>query len=227
VIAASSALTLIISQVDKLVLARVFTLKQFGIYAIGANLAAAVSSIALRYVQRIVYPALAATWRAEPEAMKQRYYELRGLLFYTYLFGGGVLIGSAPLVVRILYDPRYAFAGIYLRLLAITATLVIVTTSANEALVAMGRTSTTLITNVIRIFWLVPVGIGAFLVAGPIGLIVALSLIELPAYAYTSWVLNKHELFSPAKEMRSWSLIMAGVGVGFAADALGKLILPL
>jgi O-antigen/teichoic acid export membrane protein len=216
--------TLVVYQLDKLVLARVFTLQQFGIYAIAANLAVAPASIADRYSSRIFYPAIAATWRTAPQTMKQQYYALRGLLFYAYLLGGGLLIGAAPLVIRILYDPRYIEAGFYLRLLAISTTLVLLTTTANAALVAMGRVSTTLITNLTRLAWLLPAGLAAFFIFGPIGLIVAFSLIDVPALLYMSVVQFTAGLFDFRLELRSWLAIGGGIAAGLACDGLGVLI---
>lgn len=226
VIAASSALTLAISQVDKLVLGRALTLEQFGIYSIAANLASASWSIASRYVSRIFYPALAATWRNEPENIKRVYYDLRGLLFFAYLFGGGLLIGSAPLIIEILYDPRYLQAGLYLRLLAISTTVIMLTNSGSAALVAIGKPGPTVTANLIRLAWLLPVGLGAYFVFGPIGLIVALGVLELPPYLYLSYEQIRSRLFDFRQEVRPWLAIGAGVGAGLAFGGLAKLILP-
>lgn len=215
IIAVSSMLTLVISQVDKLVLARVFSLQQFGIYAIAANLAGAPIVIATQYSSRILYPAVAATWRTNPEIIKRVYYQLRGLVFYAYLFGGGLLIGTAPLIVRILYDPRYAEAGFYLRLLAISTALVIITHNANEALVAIGRVSTTLTTNIFRMLWLMPVGLSAYFAFGPLGLIAVIALIEVPAYLYLVSVQCSIKLFDFRLELLTWLTIIAGAALGF------------
>ena len=60
VIAVSSALTLVIGQVDKLVSRALLPLDQFGIYVIAASLAAAPNAFAANYAAAIVYPAAAA-----------------------------------------------------------------------------------------------------------------------------------------------------------------------
>ena len=81
IVATSSMITLAIAQVDKLVLGRVMSLQQFGIYAIAVNLAATPTAIANQYVSRIFYPAMASTWRNAPATIRQQYYDLRGILF--------------------------------------------------------------------------------------------------------------------------------------------------
>jgi O-antigen/teichoic acid export membrane protein len=219
VIAVSSMLTLVIAQVDKLVLARVMSLQQFGIYAIAVNLAAVPAAIATQYMSRIFYPAMAETWRTRPELIKQQYYALRGTLFFAYLFGGGALIGGAPLVIRILYDPRYSHSGFYLQLLAISATLVLLTSAPLNALVAVGQVRTSLISNLIRLGWLLPVGLTGLIMFGPIGLIVALALIELPAYVYLNRTLIKQRMFDLRPESLAWLVIGCGVAAGLVCDA--------
>src|SRR2546430_4597183 len=58
---ASSALTLVIAQSDKLVLARLFTLQEFGLYAIALSITSAPISFADSYVIRIIFPLYAQT----------------------------------------------------------------------------------------------------------------------------------------------------------------------
>lgn len=225
VIAASSMLTLAIAQIDKLVLGRAMSLDQFGIYAIAVNLAAAPTMIANQYVSRIFYPNMAETWRRQPDAMQSQSYKLRGILFYGYLFCGGALIGGAPLLIRLLYDARYLHAGFYLQLLAISSTLVILTSSALHTLVAVGEVRYSLLSNVVRLTWLLPVGLGGLLIFGPIGLIVALALVELPPYLYLSWQLIARHLFNFRSELVSWAAAFAGILLGLAAVQLANLIL--
>lgn len=217
VIAASSSLTLIISQFDKLVLARLLPLQQFGVYSLANNLATAPTALVHMYASRILYPALAETWRTRREHVRTLYYDLRGIVFYGYLVAAGGLCGAAPLVVGILYDPRYADAGFYLRLLAITAAMSMMTRPMNELLVATGHVRTTFETNVVRIAWLAlaaPIGL---VWLGPIGLVAALALIEIPAYAFAAWSMKRHDLFRGAQEVRAFLTIAAGILLGLLA----------
>jgi hypothetical protein len=88
----------------------------------------------------------------------------------------------------------------------------------------MGRVSTTLITNLARLAWLLPIGLSAFFIFGPIGLIVALALIEVPALLYMNVVQFRAGLFDFGLELRSWLAIGGGIAAGLACDGLGVLI---
>lgn len=213
-IVASSTLTLIISQVDRLVLARLFSLQQFGVYAIAGSLASAPLSLVYIYTSRIIYPHLADTWRTAPERIRQTFYGMRGTVFHGYLFAAGGMLGSASLVVRLLYDPRYADAARYLHLLAITTAMIMLTKPMNELMVAIGHVRMTLETNVVRVCWLVlAASLGYFLI-GPIGIVTALALIEVPAYLYGAVRLAKLGLYSAIHDIAAFATIGAGAAVG-------------
>ncbi|QKR99450.1 oligosaccharide flippase family protein [Sphingomonas sp. CL5.1] len=224
-IAASSTLTLIISQVDRLVLARLFSLQQFGVYSIAGSLASAPTTVAQLYASRIMYPALADTWRAAPERLRKTFYGIRGIVFYGYLFAAGGLIGSASLLIRLLYDPRYAGAASYLHLLAITTAMIMLTRPMNEFLVAIGHVRATLETNVVRVGWLLLAAPLGYFALGPIGIVVALSLIEFPAYLYGAFMLAKLRLYSPSHDLGAFATIAGGVIAGYAGATVGLMVM--
>ncbi|WP_293973064.1 oligosaccharide flippase family protein [Sphingomonas sp.] len=226
IIAASSMLTLLMSQVDKLVLARLFTLSEFGVYAIAANLAIAPIAIVGLYTSRVVYPAMAEAGRNEPASVKRRFYELRGPMFYLYLFGAGGLIGGAPMLIRLLYDPRYVGAGPFLQLLAIATALSMLTRSANEMLVATGHTRTTLIANLARAGWLVLGGVAGLLLFGPIGLVGALAVIEVPPLVYYFVVMRRLSLLDAPREGLAFAVLLAGVAGGVVVNLAAHWLLP-
>lgn len=226
VIAASSILTMMISQVDKLVLARVMILPEFGVYTIAANISQVPVAIALLYVGRIFYPAVANNWRADPAGIGKVIYALRGPVFQAYLFAAGGLIGAAPVAIRILYDPRYAGAALYLGILAIASAMTMLTRSMGEALVAMGEVQMTLVMNIARIVWLIIFGTIGFFTAGPLGLVLALGLIEVPAYLSGVVMMRRLHLLDPLRELWALLLILAGMGTGWLFTLAVNVVFP-
>ena len=225
VIAMSSMLTIAISQIDKLVLARAFTLAQFGIYAIASNLSMAPLAIVGLYGARIVYPQLAETWRIDKAALRETYYGIRGLVFYGFLFVAGGLIGGASLLIRVLYDPRYLGAAYYLAWLAINPALSMMTRCSNELLIATGRNRTILNGNIFRICWLVGFGLIGLVTLGPIGVVIALATIELTPYFYNCWVMREANLLAPGAEGKAFLVVAIGAVVGFAVSFGGNLLI--
>ncbi|MFW2850447.1 oligosaccharide flippase family protein [Sphingomonas sp. TX0543] len=224
-IAASSTLTLLISQVDRLVLARLFSLQQFGVYSIAGSLATAPIAVVHLYSSRIIYPALAEAWRTTPDRMRETFYGMRGAVFFGYLFAAGGLLGSASLLVRLLYDPRYAEASRYLHLLAITTAMIMLTKPMNEFMVSIGRVRMTLEMNITRVCWLLIAAALGYVWIGPIGIVAALALIELPAYCYGAFRLNRLGLYSLRHDLLAFAVIAAGGAVGGGAASFGLMML--
>ncbi len=224
-IAASSALTLVITQVDKLAMSRILPLSQFGTYVIASTLAAAPTAFAYNYASGIVFPAVAAAWRAGG-SISDAYYRCWGRFFYFYAFCGGGLIGGADLLIRFLYDPRYLPAIRYLQILAIGTAMTMLTRTMQESLVASGHTRATFEQNVVRLVWLIGGGAIALLRSDPIIFVLTIGLIEIPAYGYAVWRMHRLGLIRWARELSIPLTIAAGFGIGGAFSLGGRLFLP-
>jgi O-antigen/teichoic acid export membrane protein len=223
VVAASSAFTLLIGQLDKLALGRVLPLSQFGTYVVASSLAAAPTAFAFNYASSIVYPAVAAAWRTG-NSLSDAYYRCWGRYFYLYAFGGGILFGGADLLIRFLYDPRYIPAAIYLTFLSVSTAIMMLTRSMEMVEVARGRPRIAIELNVTRLIWLVSGGIFAIVRADPRIFVITIGLIEVPAYIYAAWRLTR---LGVIRWLREFSLLLplaAGWAVGnlasFAAHIL-------
>jgi lipopolysaccharide exporter len=98
----SSVITLLVAQSDKLILLRIFSLREFGPYALALNITVAPKSFAISYVTRVAFPVYAQTWREQPSALGSVYYGVRRRASILYAIGCGGLIGGAPLLVALL-----------------------------------------------------------------------------------------------------------------------------
>jgi O-antigen/teichoic acid export membrane protein len=225
VMAASSMLTLLITQVDKLGLARILPLSQFGIYVIASSLAAAPTVFAFNYASTIVYPAVAEAWR-EGASIENAYYGSWGRFFYLYAFGGGALIGLAELIVRLLYDPRYVAAASYLSILAISTAFVMVTRSMESVQVASGRQRFALEANVLRLTLLVSGGLVALATHKAIVLIVVLGLLEPCVYCFGLIRIGRWHQLRWLRELTFLATVASGLAVGAVGSWLGRLLFP-
>jgi O-antigen/teichoic acid export membrane protein len=225
VVLSSSLLTLLIAQSDKFFLAKVFTLGEYGLYAVALNLATVPIGFVAAYVSRIVFPMYTRTWLSEPAAVGNIYYSAMRRTAPLYAFGVGGLIGAAPLLVAILYDKRYLGAGLYLSVLAIGAALRLPTLAAAEMMTAIGRIKVTLYLNILRVVWLgvaLPVG---FWLYGALGVIFAVGLLELPALL-GSWVwLRKVGILKMRYELAYLAILGTGAFLGAAVAQLGLHVL--
>jgi len=218
----SSIIFLMISQVDKLVLARVMPLEQFGFYMLGTNLASAPFAFASAYASRVLYPTYAQLWREGRTDLRERFYAKRMLPSVLYSFASGGIIGAAPLIIAILYDERYAAAAVYLQVLGIASLLALASNAANEALTATGRINATLQASIIKLVWLAGAGTVGYLELGSFGLVIAVGLIEVPALLL-KWVrMHRAGLLDLSREMLFLMPGVIGMCCGYGGSNLAK-----
>jgi O-antigen/teichoic acid export membrane protein len=217
-ITGSTILTLLITQGDKLVLARAFPLDMMGVYIIAAGLAVAPIGLVTAYAGRVLYPLYAEIFRESPEALRARYYSVRmpQTLFYTFAAGG--LIGCAHLVITLLYDPRYAGAAVYLRILSISTFFAAGNYAANEVMIAIGNTRFTFVTNLVRLGYLAIAGWIAWSQLGPVGIVWAVGTVEFAAQVVAWITLRRHGFLNVPRELLFILVGLAGVAIGYGAE---------
>jgi O-antigen/teichoic acid export membrane protein len=217
----ASIITLMLMQCDKLLLARFMSLDQFGLYILAGNLASAPLAFTSAYASRVLYPSYSQAWREGYSDLRALFYAKRRLPSLVYTFAAGGLIGSAPLVIGILYDHRYAGATIYLQLLALMPLFALASNASNEALTATGRIRATFEASAVKLLWLAIAGPAGYLEWGPIGLVAAVGLMEVPAVLFKWFQMHRVNLLDLRQEL---SFVAAGM-VGIATGALGDLLL--
>lgn len=214
-IAMSSMLSLLILQSDKMVLARLMPLSAFGLYSIAVTLAAAPSALAAPYSTRVLYAIYARTVRDNIAALPRVFYAARRKVVLLYMFGVGGMIGAAPLITALLYDPRYRSVTPFLQLILITTLLRITSLSANEALIACGRMRATFIANLCRVAWLA-IGGGVGLWIHDIMLLVAIvGTVEVPGMLCYWFFLRRERLLDLRQEALGLASGASGVGLGW------------
>ena len=206
-------------------MARMLPLSQFGVYVIAASLAAAPTAFAFNYASAIVYPAVAEAWR-ENRSIGDAYYRSWGRFFYLYALGGGVLIGVANLVVRLLYDPRYIEAARYLSILAVGTALMMITRSMESVQVASGRQRFTIEANLLRLSVLVGGGIIAIARGNAMILVLTLGLVEAAVYLFGLFRMARLHEIRWGRELSIGLTIGAGFVIGTLASMAGKALFP-
>ncbi|MET0589479.1 MAG: oligosaccharide flippase family protein [Novosphingobium sp.] len=220
----SSIITLLLLQTDKLVLARLMPLDHFGFYMLAANLATAPLAFTSAYASRVLFPYYSHSWRDGLPDLKELFYAKRRLASLLYCFAAGGLIGSAPLIVDILYDPRYATAATYLQIMSISSLFALASNASNEALTATGYIRVTFQANIVKFVGFAILGSVGYALWGIIGLVLAVGLMEIPPLLFKWFQLRRSGLL----DMRQELLFLAAGIPGMAIGAAGSwLIIPL
>jgi O-antigen/teichoic acid export membrane protein len=225
IVVVSSAITLLISQADKIFIGRTLSLEEFGLYMLAVNVTLAPLGLIRTYVLRVLFPLFAETARDAADALGKVYYASRRrmTLILAFLLGGGV--GGGHLLVRLLFDDRYLGAGVYVSLLCFAPLFSLMTLPAEQLLIVLGRIRTALEANVVRFLWIIvaaPLGLHFY---GVVGLVAAFALIEAPAAIYWLARLRKSGYLDWREEIAPLALALAGAAIGFGANRLAEFLI--
>jgi O-antigen/teichoic acid export membrane protein len=195
IIMLSSLITLLISQSDKILFARLFNFADFGVYMLATNLALSAEPFGRNYVLRLFYPTMSRIWRETPAELPVAFYANRSRMYRLYFACFGLAIGLAPLLFAVLFDHRYEYGWIFLSILLIRTALDLDSFAGVQTMLAMGRTTITLRANLLRLSTLALAVFPLWREIGLIGLPVALALSEVSASIYVNVLLAKAGLF--------------------------------
>jgi lipopolysaccharide exporter len=183
----SSWLSLLLGQFDKIIFLKLFDLKLLGLYGLANGIAGPVDALTTQVSRTVLFARCAANFRACRDTFCDKYYRENLKLFLVTLFLPAAVGGSAHFIVQLLYDPRYALAGMILQAFAIRSMLVALSGPAENMLAAANGSKVVLVGNLCRVAWLVPAALAGYHFAGFNGFIYAVALKELPPLIYFFW----------------------------------------
>jgi len=133
---------------DRILLGKLLTLQELGIYSIALTFARVGIEISTRLSNTVLFPILARS-QDDPVTLVGQSLRARGLI----LLAGGALVCAfsivAPIFFKTLYDPRYASAGVISQWLSILVWVSIVLSSMERVPLALGHPRALFISNLL------------------------------------------------------------------------------
>jgi O-antigen/teichoic acid export membrane protein len=133
---------------DRILLGRLLTLSELGIYSIALTFARVGIEVTTRLSNTVLFPVLARS-QDDPVTLVGQSLRARGLIL---LAGGALVCGfaiTAPVFFQLLYDPRYAAAGDIARWLALSVWASIVLSSMERVPLALGHPRALFVSNLV------------------------------------------------------------------------------
>jgi lipopolysaccharide exporter len=219
----SSILTIVLSQYDKVVLARLFNLTLLGVYSIAANMVGQLSGVMMHNARFVLYARCTAYFRSNRSTAAHRYYTENLRLFAVGALPAAIIAGFAPLIIAVLYDPRYTKAGRILTVLALGAIIAAFQNASENLLVASGRTHVVLGANIARIVSLIPAVILGYHFFGFEGFLWCATAAALPPLFYFYWEQWRSRLLEPLRELAGLGLcaVVFLISLGLSHVLLG------
>ncbi len=197
----SSILTIVLSQYDKVVLARLFSLTLLGVYSIAGGMIGPILGIIMHNARVVLYARCASYFRFDRANAMRRYYAENLRLFAVGAVPPAILAGFAPLIVAILYDSRYMMAGRILTVLALGAVIAAFQNASENLLVASGSSHVVLGANIVRLISIIPAVIFGYHFFGFEGFLWCTMAATLPPLLYFYWEQWRKCLLDPVREL--------------------------
>ncbi len=210
----SSVMGFFVLQGDRLVMGTFLSLTELGVYYIAYMLSQAVVQIQQTLSNDILLPAYSRYKREYRHDLRRKMAKLRGTIF-AFLFPVVCLIAIfAQPIVDFLYDVRYQDAGWMLRILAIGSLGMMVTSTLDQAFLAIGDSMRFFIFQACKAILVVGATIVGYQLYGIVGTVSGVAIAQYAAYPILMLLLHKHGL-------RNYRLDALAVGGSLIVIALG------
>jgi O-antigen/teichoic acid export membrane protein len=211
-IAVSTIGTFVSQQSDVIILGILLPGPIFGVYVIAKMLVDTVEGLLERVNSSLALPILSEAARKQHD-IRDQYYRFRLPIELAAASFSGVLFASGDFVVHLLYDPRYAEAGLMVQLLAI-GLAVYPLFLIRSAFTVVGDTHIVAGVSVLQAASMIVCMIGGFIIAGPFGAVTGLAVHRIIPSLLILLLASRRHWINPWRELRIVPAFVAGVVAG-------------
>lgn len=197
----SSMLTFTARQLDRLLLGKLLSVRELGIYNIGVFWANSAAEIGADQAMKVGIPMLAEVHRADGARLYESMRKMRMSLVWPIGMGLCVLSAVGNLLVHFLYDARYHEAGWMLRLLAAGYVMFVLNVSAEVIWVTLADGRRMVLMNAVRVAAKLLGSLGGYWLYGEVGLVTGVALSDVLIYPISSFWLWQRKLWQPEVDL--------------------------
>jgi O-antigen/teichoic acid export membrane protein len=183
----SSGTYVLASNADRYLLAGYLSPREFGLYVLALNVLLMIEMLASRVFSSVFLPSLSETARASRANFRNKLFQLRLPTDLGFLSMAGFLYVTAPAIISLLYDDRYADAGMMLQILSL-GLLFARYGVLNMAYVALGRAELMASVHAIKLVASVVSLVAGYHFLGLTGALLAVACHAAIPVAYMLWL---------------------------------------
>jgi O-antigen/teichoic acid export membrane protein len=168
-----------------------------GMISIAAMLAWSVGELVTKLSHEVLLPAYAQIHQHRPDELPHRTFQARRRLAAITVPAYSALILLGPLIVTVLYDPRWQQAGLYLSILAAGGGIIAVTQSYGSALLACGDSKRYTLIQVISAAARIVALVVGYQLGGAVGMLLGAAGASVLIYPLQAWCAHRYRMWQP------------------------------
>jgi O-antigen/teichoic acid export membrane protein len=214
-IVVSTALTFAVGYMDRMVLGRLLSVRELGIYSIAFQIVLAVLGVGRAVSGRVFFPMLSETLRQNPELLYKRLRRARVVWIVPTAFGLVLLYLGGNWLVHLIYGPNYYDAGWMLSILAAGSVAGVVNQSNGVIWPTLGEFRTNVVVMLVQIAISLTAMFVGYALAGTVGFVVGVASVELLVYPVQTSLIARRKLWQPEVDLLVLALGALVVGLGW------------
>lgn len=222
-LALSSAITVFAMNGDRLMLGAFASADALGMYSIALALVGALNIILGQLFDKVLLPGFCEVARADESRVPDAYFRLRWRIDPIILVVSGALVGSSHILVKVLYDARYAEVANVLQVLAL-GMIVERYALVQQVYIAIDKPRYLVPINLVRListYTMVPIG---YWLGGFSGAVVAIATRDLPVLPLIVWFNARHGLNKLKMELSLLVFWPLGFAIAFIVQSCARAV---
>ena len=222
----STLITFCAMQIDRLTLGKLIPLDELGIYSVAIALAMLPHLLVTSLSWSVLYPLLSRCARESRDELQSRLLAVReALLAAGMILVLGLMLGSRTFFA-VLYDARYQEAGLLAELLAGAVWVMVLSTTLDRALQALGDARSLALFNLVKLIATTATSILGFYLAGLPGFIGGLATGAACGHVVLLLCLRAHCIHVARQDARFTTLLMLSASAAIALTLLAERYVP-
>ncbi len=223
----STAMTFLASEIDRLMLGKLFTLEMLSFYIIAFTFADVPRQIVSKVSFQVLYPAIVKYASLPRKQLRRKIIEQRWLILLGQAVALTMMVGFGDFLITLLYDERYEPATWILPILALGLWPLMLSITSDKALFAIGRPNFVAWGNLLKFIYMAIALPLAFQLHGVLGAVIVIAFNDLPFYSLTAYGLYRQKLSTFKQDILATLVLFSLLGLVLTARYIWGFGLPI
>jgi O-antigen/teichoic acid export membrane protein len=204
----STAVTFLATQIDRLMLGKLFDLEMLSFYIIAFTLADVPRQVVAKVSSQVMYP-LIAKYTSLPRAiLRDKIIRQRWFILIGQAIALTIMASFGDFLITALYDERYYQATWILPILAVGLWPMMLSLTSDKALFAIGNPNYVAFGNLFKFVYMLIALPLAFSAKGVLGAVIVVALNDLPFYLVVSYGLWREKLATVTQDLLATLMLL-------------------